>query len=83
MEKENTATTYKLKDFMRLINSVNPKKFVFIFGLFLSILTSGASLLVPQLTKGLIDTSQLAKIDSNLLTILVLAFVSQLALFAC
>ncbi|EOT30658.1 hypothetical protein OMQ_00362 [Enterococcus saccharolyticus subsp. saccharolyticus ATCC 43076] len=83
MEKENAATTYKLKDFMRLINSVNPKKFVFIFGLFLSILTSGASLLVPQLTKGLIDTSQLAKIDSNLLTILVLAFVSQLALFAC
>lgn len=75
MEKENAATTYKLKDFMRLINSVNPKKFVFIFGLFLSILTSGASLLVPQLTKGLID--------SNLLTILVLAFVSQLALFAC
>lgn len=83
MEKENAATTYKLKDFMRLINSVNPKKFVFIFGLFLSILTSGASLLVPQLTKRLIDTSQLAKIDSNLLTILVLAFVSQLALFAC
>lgn len=83
MEKENAATTYKLKDFMRLINSVNPKKFVFIFGLFLSILTSGASLLVAQLTKGLIDTSQLAKIDSNLLTILVLAFVSQLALFAC
>lgn len=83
MEKENAATTYKLKDFMRLINSVNPKKFVFIFGLFLSILTSGASLLVPQLTKGLIDTSQLAKIDSNLLTTLVLAFVSQLALFAC
>lgn len=75
MEKENAATTYKLKDFMRLINSVNPKKFVFIFGLFLSILTSGASLLVPQLTKRLID--------SNLLTILVLAFVSQLALFAC
>lgn len=83
MEKENATTTYKLKDFMRLINSVNPKKFVFIFGLFLSILTSGASLLVPQLTKRLIDTSQLAKIDSNLLTILVLAFVSQLALFAC
>ncbi len=79
MEKENATTTYKLKDFMRLINSVNPKKFVFIFGLFLSILTSGASLLVPQLTKGLIDTSQLAKIDSNLLTILVWAFVSQLA----
>ncbi|WP_207871583.1 ATP-binding cassette, subfamily B, bacterial AbcA/BmrA [Enterococcus sp. DIV2402] len=78
MERENTTTTYKLKDFMRLINSVNPKKFVFAFGLFLSILTSGASLLVPQLTKGLIDTSQLAQIDSKLLVVLILAFVSQL-----
>jgi ATP-binding cassette subfamily B protein AbcA/BmrA len=57
---------------------VNPKKFVFAFGLFLSILTSGASLLVPQLTKGLIDTSQLAQIDSKLLVVLILAFVSQL-----
>jgi ATP-binding cassette subfamily B protein AbcA/BmrA len=78
MERENTTTTYKLKDFMRLINRVNPKKFVFAFGLFLSILTSGASLLVPQLTKGLIDTSQLAQIDSKLLVVLILAFVSQL-----
>jgi ATP-binding cassette subfamily B protein AbcA/BmrA len=77
MERENTTTTYKLKDFMRLINRVNPKKFVFAFGLFLSILTSGASLLVPQLTKGLIDTSQLAQIDSKLLVVLILAFVSQ------
>lgn len=85
MERETVAikekkqkSTYKLKDFMRLINSVNPKKTLFLFGLFLSILTSGASLIVPQLTKGLIDTSQLAKIDGKLLGVLALAFIAQL-----
>lgn len=86
MERESLAIkekkqkkVYTLKDFIQLINSVNPKKVLFLLGLFLSILTSGASLIVPQLTKGLIDTSQLAKIDGKLLSILVLAFVSQLA----
>ncbi|MGX7350392.1 hypothetical protein RU97_GL001378 [Enterococcus canis] len=73
-----TATTYKLKDFMRLITSVNPKKGLFLLGLLLSILTSGASLIVPQLTKGLIDTSKLAQIDAKMLVVLILAFVAQL-----
>ena len=43
-------SNYKLKDFLRLILSVNPKKALFAIGLFLSLLTSGASLIVPQLT---------------------------------
>lgn len=72
-------SNYKLKDFLRLILSVNPKKALFTIGLFLSLLTSGASLIVPQLTKGLIDTSKLAKIDKTMLIVLVLAFVAQLA----
>lgn len=59
--------------------SVNPKKSLFAIGLFLSLLTSGASLIVPQLTKGLIDTSKLAQIDKRMLIVLVLAFVAQLA----
>ena len=78
IKEKKQKSTYKLKDFMRLINSVNPKKNLFLFGLFLSILTSGASLIVPQLTKGLIDTSQLSKIDGKLLGILALAFIVQL-----
>lgn len=72
-------SNYKLKDFLRLILSVNPKKALFAIGLFLSLLTSGASLIVPQLTKGLIDTSKLAKVDKTMLIVLVLAFVAQLA----
>lgn len=45
------ATSFKLKNFIQLITSVNPKKSLFALGLFLSLLTSGASLIVPQLTK--------------------------------
>ncbi len=77
--KEEKKSNYKLKDFLRLIMSVNPKKSRFAIGLFLSLLTSGASLIVPQLTKGLIDTSKLAQIDKRMLIVLVLAFVAQLA----
>lgn len=77
--KEEKKSNYKLKDFLRLIMSVNPKKSLFAIGLFLSLLTSGASLIVPQLTKGLIDTSKLAQIDKRMPIVLVLAFVAQLA----
>lgn len=67
--------TFKFKDFLKLINSVSPKKGLFLVGILLSLITSGASLIVPQLTKGLVDTSQLAKIDGKMAVVLVLAFV--------
>lgn len=76
---KNTKSNYRLKDFLRLILSVNPRKALFIVGLFLSLLTSGASLIVPQLTKGLIDTSKLAQINKKMLIVLILAFAGQLA----
>ncbi|MGM0238901.1 ABC transporter ATP-binding protein [Enterococcus sp. AZ103] len=69
---------FKFKDFIKLINSVNPRKGLFILGMLLSLITSGASLIVPQLTKNLVDTSNLAKIDGKMLIILALAFIAQL-----
>ncbi|PMD68045.1 ABC transporter ATP-binding protein [Companilactobacillus nuruki] len=70
--------TFKFKDFMHLINSVNPKKSLFVLSMLLSLVTSGASLVVPQLTKGLVDTSGLSKIDGKMVAVLVLAFLIQL-----
>jgi len=70
--------TFKFRDFLHLINSVNPKKSLFLLGMLLSLVTSGASLIVPQLTKGLVDTSGLSKIDSKMLIVLILAFLIQL-----
>lgn len=45
------SSKFNFKNFLQLINSVNPKKSLFIIGLLLSLVTSGASLIVPQLTK--------------------------------
>lgn len=70
---------FKFKDFLHLINSVNPKKSLFLLGMLLSLVTSGASLVVPQLTKGLVDSSSLSKIDSKMIVVLGLAFLIQLA----
>ncbi|HCD06871.1 MAG TPA: multidrug ABC transporter permease [Lactobacillus sp.] len=69
---------FKFKYFLHLINGVNPKKGLFLLGMLLSLVTSGASLIVPQLTKGLVDTSGLSKIDSKMLIVLILAFLIQL-----
>ena len=70
--------TFKFSDFLHLINSVNPKKALFLLGMLLSLVTSGASLIVPQLTKNLVNTSGLSKIDSKMLIVLILAFLIQL-----
>ncbi|MQS53453.1 ABC transporter ATP-binding protein [Companilactobacillus mishanensis] len=70
--------TFKFTDFLSLINSVNPKRGLFILGMLLSLVTSGASLIVPQLTKGLVDSSSLSKIDSKMIVVLGVAFAIQL-----
>lgn len=79
VDRPKSDGTFTFKKFMSLINSVSPKKALFICGIFLSLITSGASLIVPQLTKGLVDTSGLAHIDSRMVIILILAFGAQLA----
>lgn len=76
--KDTTKRPFRMKDFLKLINRVNPKKGLFFLGIVLSLVTSGASLLVPQFTKTLVDTSELSKIDLNMLGILLLAFAAQL-----
>ncbi|WP_334331703.1 ABC transporter ATP-binding protein [Companilactobacillus sp. HBUAS59544] len=73
-QKEN----FNFKDFLKLINSVNPKKVLFFLGMLLSLITSGASLIVPQLTKNLVDASGLSKFNSKMLIILILMFIIQL-----
>ncbi|MGX6977675.1 ABC transporter ATP-binding protein [Vagococcus elongatus] len=73
---------FKLKDFLTLINQANNKKLIFVLGLILSLATTGSSLLLPQLTRSLIDTAQLAKIDRSMLLALLSLFAVQLLLGA-
>lgn len=78
MRKKEKKRTYTFKNFMTLIYSVTKRKGLFVIGLLLSLFSSVATLIVPQLTKNLIDTSQLAKIDRKLLLVLLGAFLLQL-----
>lgn len=77
-ERPKHSGKFKFKDFLALINSANPKKKLFLLGMFLSLITSGASLIVPQLTKGLVDGNSLKHFNGSMLTVLILAFVVQL-----
>lgn len=77
-ESKKAQPTIKFKEFLQLINSVSPKKGLFALGIALSLVTSGASLIVPQLTKGLIDSTSLAHFDTGMLVILGFAFAVQL-----
>ena len=69
---------FKMKDFIHLIVSVNPKKGLFLIGMLFSLITSAASLVVPQLTKTLVDASGTPTFSTSMLVVLILAFVLQL-----
>ncbi|MDF7683317.1 ABC transporter ATP-binding protein [Lactobacillus sp. ESL0679] len=75
---KNKAQQVKLRDFFQLLKGLNLKKALFILGLVFSLITSGTNLLLPLLTKQLVDTSSLAKFNVQMLLILVAIFVLQL-----
>lgn len=77
--EKSQKSNFKVKDFVRFVTKMNPKKKVFVIGMIFTLMTSGAALLVPQLTKNLVDGSQLANMNVSLLFTLILAFVAQLA----
>lgn len=70
---------FRLKEFVKFVSSINPKKKIFLIGMLFTLLTSGAALVVPQLTKNLVDGSRISEMNISLLFMLVLAFVAQLA----
>lgn len=70
---------FSSKQFIKFVTQMNPKKRVFLIGMLFTLLTSGAALVVPQLTRKLVDGSSLAQMNMSLLLTLVLAFVAQLA----
>ncbi len=47
------------RQFLRLIQDTNPSKGILVFALFMSLLSTGASLFIPMLTKGLVDNFSL------------------------
>ncbi|WP_423363760.1 ABC transporter ATP-binding protein [Mycoplasma sp. P36-A1] len=75
---KKVSLQFRLIDFLKLINSASPKKSLFLLGIFLSVITSAASLVVPQLSKNLVDTNTIMNLDSNVIILIALALIVQL-----
>ncbi len=65
------------RQFLRLIQDTNPPKGILIFALLMSLLSTGASLFIPMLTKGLVDNFSLSSISAGQIVGLVAFFVMQ------
>ncbi|WP_242301299.1 ABC transporter ATP-binding protein [Bacillus cereus group sp. BfR-BA-01423] len=65
------------RQFLRLIQDTNPPKGILIFALFMSLLSTGASLFIPMLTKGLVDNFSLSSISTGQIVGLVAFFIMQ------
>ena len=70
----------KFSDFLNLLKSLNVKKSLFALGLFLSLVTSVANLVLPLLTRELVDTSKWDNFNYSSLIIIIVVFVLQLIL---
>ncbi|SDY73934.1 ABC transporter ATP-binding protein [Bacillus sp. 166amftsu] len=65
------------RQFLRLIQDTNPPKGILIFALVMSLFSTGASLFIPMLTKGLVDNFSISSINTIQIVSLVAFFVVQ------
>ncbi|WEV43205.1 ABC transporter ATP-binding protein [Lactobacillus sp. ESL0684] len=70
----------KLKDFFHLLNELQLKKVLFFVGIGFSMITSGVNLILPLMTRNLVDTSSFSKFNFTILIALIAIFVAQLIL---
>lgn len=70
----------KLSDFFHLLNQLDLKKSLFVMGLAFSLVTSAANLVLPLLTRDLVDTSKWDKFNYHSMVIIIVIFVVQLVL---
>lgn len=77
---KDKAKLVKMSDFFNLLYGLNLKKSLFVLGIFLSLITSVANLILPLLTRDLVDTSKWDKFNYSSLIIIIVVFVFQLIL---
>ncbi|MED4069828.1 ABC transporter ATP-binding protein [Priestia endophytica] len=75
MEKENTKAN--LASFWQLLKSIKLPKAIMITALTLSLLETGAALIVPLFTKNLVDKAASSALETSVIVILILAFMLQ------
>ncbi|WRU94117.1 ABC transporter ATP-binding protein [Priestia filamentosa] len=75
MEKENTKAN--LASFWKLLKSIKLPKVIMITALTLSLLETGAALIVPLFTKNLVDKAASSALETSVIVIFILAFMLQ------
>lgn len=78
--RKDSAHQVKMKDFFRLLKGLELKKSLFVIGLSFSLITSAANLVLPLLTKDLVDTSKWDNFNYQSMVIIVVVFIVQLLL---
>ncbi|KOP71732.1 ABC transporter ATP-binding protein [Cytobacillus solani] len=73
--KEITSTNWKA--FWQLLKEANPPKWIFILAIFLSLIETGAGLIVPLFTKALVDQLAASALEASLIILLAAAFIIQ------
>ncbi|XOJ00223.1 ABC transporter ATP-binding protein [Paenibacillus polymyxa] len=75
--KEPMVGKKGFKDFVKLIASTNPPKLILILALILTLIQTTAGLIVPLMTKGLIDGLTTSALNKSVILLLLGAFVIQ------
>lgn len=75
MEKENTKAN--LASFWQLLKSIKLPKAIMITALTLSLLETGAALIVPLFTKNLVDKAASSALETSVIVILIFTFMLQ------
>ncbi|WP_102273526.1 ABC transporter ATP-binding protein [Cytobacillus massiliigabonensis] len=73
--KEITSTNWKA--FWQLLKDANPPKWIFILAILLSLIETGAGLIVPLFTKSLVDQLAASALEASLIILLAAAFIIQ------
>lgn len=80
MEKKNNqtnSTSTNWKAFWQLLKEANPPKWIFILAIVLSLIETGAGLIVPLFTKNLVDQLAASTLETSLIILLASAFIIQ------
>lgn len=78
--RKGETSQVKLSDFFHLLNQLDLKKALFAMGLTFSLVTSAANLVLPLLTRDLVDTSKWDKFNYRSMVIIIVIFIVQLVL---
>lgn len=78
--RKGETSQVKLSDFFHLLNQLDLKKALFAMGLTFSLVTSAANLVLPLLTRDLVDTSKWDKFNYRSMIIIIVIFIVQLVL---